>query len=211
MSVENECGREVDSGIVVVELSEMRVGITQGHYSGPYTVKYSAVGVGGVTGTTTGAFSFTVAEGHPCDGKGDGHKNHNERENNGHEHGKEKEEHGHEQVKEHGDDHSGHDGHSEDDSSAHVDHGTMGHVSTHGDHPSASGDHASHETRPGEHGEHTEHEGDEDGHQDHGARGGTLASGPLPELPADGRAALLALVLCAGLGVVGGVFLRSAD
>lgn len=198
MSVENECGREVDSGIVIVEFNEMSVDITQGHYSGDYTVKYSASGVGGVTGTTNGSFSFNVSSGHPCGPDHD--KNHEHgNENKEHEHGKK--EHGHGGPGDHGAEHG---------NGEHVDHSTMAHSSTHTDHSAMGDDHTMH-TDGKKHGEHSKHGSPSDEHGDqHGGRSGSFASSPLPELPADGRAALLALLLCAGLGVVGGVFLRSA-
>ena len=195
--VDNECGEGVDGGNTVVELREMRIDLTEGHYSGTYTVHYIAIGLGGVTGKAEGAFTFDVAEGHPCDGH-NRRKNHNE-----HEHDKNEHEHG-------GNEHDGdHDNHGD---MGHEDHSTMDHGTGHTDHSAMGSAHGSHSEGShqagGEHGEH-ETDGSAD-HETHGSAGGQLASGPLPKLPPNGGTVLLALLLCAGMGVVGGVFLRNA-
>jgi methionine-rich copper-binding protein CopC len=212
LSVANACGDRVDSGATTVDLNEMQIAIPEAHYSGKYTVSYHAVGLEGVTGETDGSFTFEVAEGHPCDDHGDKkhpehpkHPDHPEDPD----HPKHPEEHdpkeGH-GVRHDGD--GGHgDGHAEGDHSM-TDHG----ASSHTGHSSTSASHGSHESgsaRPGSHHENGKHGTDGD-HGRHDPTEGSFTSGPLPRLPADGQAALLALVLCAGLGVVGGVFLRSA-
>ena len=221
MSVVNECGEVVDGGNVVVEFDEMRVDVVERHYSGPYTVNYTAVGLGGVTGTNEGSFTFTSAEGHPCDdgnGNGNGHGNGNGNgHGNGHGNGNGD---GNGHGSGHGDgdgsgdqDHSEHDG-SDSGTSQHDDHSAMGDTGDHGDsHETASHDGATHEAGAGHSGGHT---GSSDraqgsGHAGgHSSSGGNFASGGLPDLPADGRAVLIALVLCAVMGTIGGLFLRSS-
>ena len=202
--VDNECGDGVDGGNTTVELRDMRIDVTEGHYSGTYTVHYIAVGVGGVTGKTEGAFTFDVAEGHPC---GDHKKKHQHKNKNEHDHDKKD----HDGHGGHKNDHDGHGGHGGDHGS--MDHGTdhsaMDHGATPMDH-SAMGSHsdATHENGS----KHSTHSGNGSAeHEGHGTAGGSLASGPsLPVLPPNGKTVLLALLLCAGMGVVGGVFLRNA-
>src|SRR5687767_1723726 len=71
MEVRDECGSKIDDGNVVVSLQEMSVGIAE-EPSGPYKVNYYAKGIRGLTGQTTGSFTFTVHAGAACDGGGDG-------------------------------------------------------------------------------------------------------------------------------------------
>ena len=205
LTIENECGARVDGGATFVELNEMRMDLTEGHYSGTYTIGYKAVGVGGVTGTNEGSISFDVAEGHSCDDGGNNNHNHGNGNKNGnnHNHGNEHDNHGNDDDHgDHGDDHGSmdHDDHSTMD---HDTHSTMGSSHSH----TSGTDHSSMEHGSGN-GEHP-HGGE--GHDNPGGSvKGSFASGPLPELPPDGRTVLLALLLCAGMGVVGGVFLRNA-
>jgi methionine-rich copper-binding protein CopC len=210
MTVANECGADVDADDVSVSVNEMSVDVSEGHYSGTYRVSFQAVGVGGVTGTRNGVFTFDVAEGHACRG-GDDHGGHGGHDGGDKGHGDHNKDDGHGNH-DGGDDHDDHGsaGHNGSDHDS-MDHGAGGHSTMgHGtDGHSAHGSGGTtHGTEHSDHGEGGEH-GDDHGRHEASA-GGTLASKPLPALPADGQAVLIALTLCAVMGVIGGVFLRTA-
>jgi methionine-rich copper-binding protein CopC len=200
LTVVNECGKNVDNGVVTVSLNEMSVGLDEAHYSGTYRVAYTAVGLGGVTGTTNGSFTFDAAEGHPCDGGGDhdhdddkDHKDHDKKDHSDHNDHENREHDG----MDHGDEHSDH------TDMTHTGHSTEMDGSGHGH--GAEGDHdGTHDARTG----HSEHEGADADHR-MGSPDGDQAAGLLPKLPADGKAVLIALGLCAAMGVIGGLFLRA--
>ncbi|MFN2587511.1 MAG: copper resistance protein CopC [Actinomycetota bacterium] len=206
MSVFDECGNEIDSGPAAVELNEMRVEIGKTP-SGTYKVVYTAVGLAGVTGKTTGSFDFMVHHGKPCDGGGGGH--------DGHGNGKGKD-------KGHGNHGGGHDGH--ENGGGHDDHGGTGGPgsSGHSGHSSATahgGDHMA--AGDGGHGEHGA------GHGNHGGGGngrgseeGPTAAGPNPTVAsgpdgivatADGQALLIGLGLALLVGLLGGWLLRTTS
>lgn len=206
LAVFNECGQRLDAGNTSVNLDEMSVDVAVRHWSGTHTVKYTAVGLGKITGTSKGSFSFEVAEGHSCGSSDDDDKHgHGDKDDKKHEHG----------DGGGGNDHDGHGGGTGND------HQMSGHtgMSGHTDHSAAGSNHGSHDMKAGAgdqgqgHGNHKgANSGDNGGdpHEGHGSPNGTFASDPLPQLPADGRAVVIALALCAGMGIIGGTFLRAS-
>jgi methionine-rich copper-binding protein CopC len=200
MSVHNSCGKAVDGGNVSINLNEMSVAVTEGHYSGTYKVKYSAVGLGEVTGTTEGDFTFDVAEGHPC-------KKHHDHDPKKHDEHDPKKHDDHDKKHEHDDeDHENHEGMGHDDD--HIGSGHSG--TTHTDHSSMSGSAHTDHNGPAGHEGHSQKDGSEHVKHGSGRPAGDIAAPPIPELPADGQAVLVALALCAVMGVIGGVFLRTS-
>src|SRR5918996_243770 len=69
LAVADECGRRVDDGEVEILANQMSVGIARSP-AGEYTVRYTAVGVAGATGSSPGAYSFVVHAGPACGGGG---------------------------------------------------------------------------------------------------------------------------------------------
>lgn len=72
LTVEDGCGNKVSEGpgrIVGTAGNELNVVIDDAPYRGTYTASYVATGV---TGTTTGSFTFIVHGGANCDGSGGG-------------------------------------------------------------------------------------------------------------------------------------------
>lgn len=212
MSVANACGAKVDGGHVDVNFDTMRVSLDERHYSGTYTVSYTATGLAGVTGTTRGSFAFQSAEGHSCEDHGNKKKKHDDHKDG------DNDRHG-----DHDDKKAGHDDHDDGTDGEHNDHTAVGEnndhsggMSSHTNHSSMtnSSGHNSHESASGSHGNqgHGKNHGGGNGneHSGHGNPEGEFASGPLPSIPADAQAVLIALALCAGMGIVGGVFLRTA-
>lgn len=86
MSVRDSCKQQIDNGAVVINLTEMRVGI-QDTPSGVYKVAFTAVGVGGVTGETSDSYTFTVHGGKPCGSMPPGHDHGGGPPDEGHDHG----------------------------------------------------------------------------------------------------------------------------
>ena len=157
-----------------------------------------------MTGTTNGDFSFSVADGHSCKGS----KEHDPKEHDPKEHDPKEHDPKEHDPKEHDPkEHGGGQGHG----GAGMDHSTMSGPSHTGGHSAAPG--ATH--TGGGHSAASQangagsHRGMDHAKSNNGAIG-ELASGPLPSLPADGTAVLIALALCAALGVIGGVFLRTS-
>jgi methionine-rich copper-binding protein CopC len=66
LRVFNECGTRVDAGKTRVTLNEVRVRITDRRRRGIYRVRYVARGIAGLTGKTSGTFSFLVHRGKRC-------------------------------------------------------------------------------------------------------------------------------------------------
>lgn len=208
IEVEDRCGNQIDDGNVQVSLNEMSVGIEETP-SGRYTVSWVASGPAGVTGTSRGSFAFTVHAGRPCDGSSGGgnHMGHGGHQGNEGGRGEHRGGHG-----------TGHGGKgSEHEGTGHITGGHGGSGSDHGGtHMSRGGSHASMNHGSGGHkdGHGGRHAGEGHGRHHGGARSdsGTeapLASGtPLPRIAPDSVAVLLALLLCAAFGILGGWVLR---
>ena len=192
IEVTDHCGNRVDDRNVQVSLNEMSVGIAKTP-SGHYMVEYRATGLAGITGSSEGRFSFTVHAGKSCSGGG-GHGGHG-----GHMGGQG------------GGGHNGH-GDSDHDMNRHTMHQGGGH---------SSGTHTGSTHTEGEHSGIAGHNGhDGDGHEDHHAARADQAADidsnpelaaaqtPFPQLSPDSTAVILALLLCAGFGVLGGWVLR---
>ncbi|MGH2736494.1 MAG: copper resistance CopC family protein, partial [Actinomycetota bacterium] len=163
LAVFDECGRQVDAGDTTVTLNELHVSIAL-KPSGVYVARYTAVGVGEVTGTTEGQISFEVHFGPDCDGEDDEDKG-----GGGHHHGD-----GKGDGKGGGNNHEDHQGGSADA------HEQAGHEDAHTTHTSATEDHSTHmeeehathaagtghqagqDHRKAGHGKHGKHKGDHD-------------------------------------------------
>jgi methionine-rich copper-binding protein CopC len=188
--VENHCGDRLDDKKVEVSLNEMTVGIAK-KPGGHYIVVYSAVGVGGVTGTNTGSFSFEVHAGEECTG---GAHHHGGEVGQGHE--------GHEGG-------AGHEGHSGEEGHGAHQQGHAGH---------SAGEHEGHS--PTEHAGHLDHAAGEHANHSEGQtltlaeqrkrRYGEIATGEsaFPPLAPDTPAVFMSLGLAAGFGLIGGWVLR---
>ncbi|MFN2389930.1 MAG: hypothetical protein ABR575_10060, partial [Actinomycetota bacterium] len=206
VTVFDECDRRIDDGDVTVDLFEMTVGIARTP-SGRYVVGYTARGIGGVSGTTSSSFSFTVHAGPSC---GPGHGDHG----------------GHDDDPDGGRRRGGHGRGEHDpgrhDRGGHDMSGSGGHKGM--QHPSAThpaGGHGgkAHE-RASRHGRHRrEHggrhrgtgEGPPEGSAQSDNRSGPLAIGHnAGDLPVDQQAVLVALALATGLGILGGWVIRVA-
>ena len=215
LSVEDSCGRKVDTGEVSVDGSTMSVGIAL-KPSGHYQVSYTATGVAGVTGSTEGGFHFMVHFGEACGkdggvkGGNGGHNNHGGNGGNNTGGGNQHNNHGGGGGTDHNTGGGG--GHT---SSGHT---TTGGTSTHSGmsgHDSSMGaggrDHSEmqhgggHKKKEKSHGKHNAHRKPKTP-DDPGGR--TIAAGPGRPVPPDGRAVLLALGFSLALGSVGGWFLR---
>ena len=195
MSVEDSCGNQIDDGNVEVSLTEMSVGIAS-KPSGRYHVAYVARGLAGATGSNEGHFTFTVHAGPDCKGGPGGHGNHDPGGKGGH---------GNHDPG--GNDHSSHD--PGGDGQQHS--GTHGADGDHsGDHTGGSMTHSDHDPAAGG--------GDRNAHASHGGRSSSnevgdlagIAAGqtPLPDLSPDSATVLLALLMCAAFGALGGWVLR---
>jgi methionine-rich copper-binding protein CopC len=204
MMVHDECGRQIDNGNVQVVGTDMTVGIAKTP-AGSYTVMYSAVGFGGITGTTDDEFSFMVHSGPACDGSGSSH--HHGGHSGSHEGHGEHQGHGQHSGHDMGDmDHSG--GHSAHDGGSGMDHMDMGHMDM--DHMDMGHMDMGHSDRSGGHrGGHARKQH----HQDSSvADGDTFAADPLTPVPLEpnSQAVLSALLMSLGLGVLGGWYLRTS-
>lgn len=211
MNVIDECGKEIDSGPATVQVNEMRVGIGKTP-SGMYKVVYRAVGVGGLTGTSSSSFEFMVHDGKACDGAGGGHDDHGGKGRDG--------------DNDHGNHRGGGggngNGHGNHGGGGMPDHGGGGGTSDHGGHSTGGSTHSGTHTPAGGHDGHGsgatgrgEHGGN--GHGNHG--GGNPSAGnaenpPLANAPgggplrADAEAMLIGLGLAVAVGVLGGWLLR---
>jgi len=204
MEVRDECGGRVDDGQVVVELTEMRIGIAE-EPSGPYKVNYYAKGIRGLTGQTSGSFTFNVHAGKACDGGSGGHEGHGGKGGDGNGGG------GH---KGHGgdgggasSDHDGHDGGGGGD----TDHSTMDH--------STSDDHASMDHDAGDAKDHSAHRSGKNKHANHKKakapknrkQNPPPQAGPDDPLAGDigSSAVVTSLGLSLILGIAGGWYLRT--
>jgi methionine-rich copper-binding protein CopC len=200
MIVKDHCGNRLDDGRVTVSLNELSVGIKD-KPAGHYMVTYAAVGLGGITGTTQGTFSFKVHAGTGCDG-GAGHDHHG---GTGMDHSDHDDHTG-------GSDHSGHSGGAGHQAGSGHEHTTDHSGGAHTDHGTAPGsDHSDH--APGGDAEHQ-------GHHDAVAeverkkeRLTQLATGgsPYPGLGPDSEAVLMSLGLAAAFGLMGGWILRTSS
>ncbi len=224
----DECGESV-SGATEVFANEMTTDVT-GHDAGHYTVQYRAVGVGGVSGTSQGSFSFHVAQGPDCDDDGgggkcpnheDGHHgercgNNNNRNGNkrcGHDGG-----HNGEQCKRHGNGNGrNHRGRHPDRHGGGPSHPRRGHPSDDHEEEGHDDDGMTGHGSSGEHGSRGGHDAgrhDRDGRHRGGAGRsgagdpGPLASGRSGDSRADASAVALALLFSMLLGVTGGWVLR---
>ncbi|MBW3594912.1 MAG: copper resistance protein CopC [Actinobacteria bacterium] len=202
--VKDECGRRVSNRKTEVEVNTMSTTLTA-KPSGEYHVEYMAVGLGGITGTATGHFTFTAHAGKACDGGSGGHNGHNG--NNG-KHGNGHEDNGH--------DSNGHDGNGHDGGG---DHDVTDHSAGGGDHDrhGSTGDEQHSDHAPTGSGDHGNHDGNGSNENDD-----ALASGEIPGITspddtarkllssADSTTLLVALGLCLALGVLGGAILRAS-
>lgn len=194
LAVGNDCGKNVDDGDTEVDGNTMSIGLSS-KPSGDYHVEYVAVGIGGITGKSTGHFTFTAHGGKACDGDGSKHDHD-------------------------GNDKNGHNGHDDDHGKQPE---GEGHAAGSGDHDAdGSTGGASHSDHDGGAGEtHGTHEGDNG--NDHAAgHGGSEESGAVPGITsaddtsrkllsrADSGTLLLSLGLCALLGILGGAVLRAS-
>lgn len=201
LAVVDDCDNQLDDGSTVVDGNTMSIGIAETP-SGDYHVEYVARGVEGLTGENEGHFLFTVHAGKPCDGDSDHHHHGGKGDKKDDKHGDHKEG-GHGGMK-HG---SG--SHDDDD------HSTMDHDS---DDHSAGTTHTDHNGNgTGKHDGSGAHDRHTDEHKDKG----TAAPGDVPGITssdtasdllarADSGALIVALALCAVLGILGGVVLRSS-
>ncbi len=208
LEVRDECDRRIESENTEVEGNSMSVALTE-KPSGDYHVEYVAVGLGSVTGTSTGHFTFTAHGGEACDGEKKKHKHHNNKGNkgkNGHKgHEKNKKEHEHQRGghgEEHDDDEHAATGHT--GGTDHDTHSSSGSGSTHSQHQGSGN---------GKHGEH---------HAASGNGGNAVATGDVPGITsndtsqkllsrADSGTLMLSLALCLVLGVLGGAVLRASN
>ena len=207
MEVRDECGGRVDDGNVVVDLQEMSVGIAE-EPSGTYKVNYYAKGIRGLTGQTSGSFTFQVHAGSSCDGDGGGHGNHGGNGGTGGNGGNHR---GHDGGGGDGNmgSHQGHEGSGDG-----ADHSTMSHDSTTTDHSTM--DHSS----DGGTMDHAGHKGMKNKHAGHGKAKPSQEPDrqkPPPQAgPEDlggnveGSAVMISLGLSMVLGVAGGWYLRTS-
>lgn len=198
IEVRDECNRRVDGGSTRVNLNEMSVSIAK-KPSGRYVASYSATGIGGVTGTTTGSISFTVHMGPSCDGSGGGHAGHGDGSGAGKKHG------GHKGGGGHGSGSGTHSGsrHSSGTHSSPTHAAGSGHTMSSGEH--GHGRHGKGK-RAGKHGKHGRH-GKNRHADDDGPATDIAAPGDLIP-PADGNTLLLALGASILLGAGGGLLVR---
>jgi len=204
IEVVDQCGRRVDSGDTRVSDDEMTVSLV-GRPSGHYIASYFARGAIEGSGSTSGEISFHANEGPDCGGKGAGH---NHGDGDGNHKGR------HDPSIKHEDEHTPQDhasgDHSPSDHSLTDPDHTTAHTSTH------SGPTHSDATHEGS-GSH----GKERGHHGHpsGSHGGAASATEEPSseeglaidpaiVPTAG-AVLAALALALGLGIVGGLLLRT--
>ena len=196
LAVTDECDRQLDDGSTEVDGNTMSIEIVETP-AGDYHVEYIARGVEGVTGENEGHFTFTVHAGESCDGKKHGHHGNGGKKNDGHG--------GHERE---GGKHSGkHDDMDHDD----MDHEDMDHdehaaVTHEGDHRGGSG-------HGKDHGKHDKHaDGKNDDPTATGEIPGITSSDTARNLlaRADSAALIASLLLCALVGILGGVILRTS-
>lgn len=205
LAVVDDCGRQLDDGSTEVSGNSMSIGIELTP-SGDYHVEYLARGIEGLTGETEGHFLFTVHAGKPCDGKSDhGHHGDDGDNEKGHDGHNKKDQHGTPHDGEHGADHEADRSGS---GAEHTDH-TMGTTGAmHTDHK------ANNKHGKGKHDAHARHSNEpkENGVAAPGDVPGITSSDTARELlaRADSGALLAALALCAALGILGGVILRSS-
>jgi methionine-rich copper-binding protein CopC len=201
ITISDHCGNRLDDKNLQVSLTEMSVGVAKTP-AGHYEVEYVATGLAGATGSTEGSFGFTVHAGKTCSGTSGGH-------HDGH---------GGTGGAETGGNHGAHGGGGSHDASGHDAHGS---TSTH-----SGGGHSEHAAGSGaDHGGMHEAKGHGHGDQGHGGHHKKVAAGnqggslpdqpqlaggetPLPRVNPDSIAVLLALLLAAGFGVLGGWVLR---
>lgn len=208
------CGKRVDAKDSAVTLNEIEVSLASGP-TGKYEVHWTAVGFGGITGTSEGSIGFSVGHGKvTCDGPGHGSghggKGGGKHEGSGHGSGGGS---GHEGSGHQGSGHQG-SGHSSGSGSSH-----SGSGSSHTGGSSHSGG-GSHSASDGDHsGGHGKDDKSESGHgsghgtsttEDPAAGNPNFASdgGPFPIPTPESGAVILALVACLGLGITGGWLAR---
>jgi methionine-rich copper-binding protein CopC len=191
LAVADDCGRRVDDGDVEILATQMSVGVAK-QPAGKYTVRYSAVGLAGATGSSRGDYSFTVHAGPACPG-GSAHQGHGGGGGAGAHDGHEGDAHATGDHEHHGEDHSvtsGDHDHTVAVGGAHG-HDGLGHVGQH---------------EPGD------RHGDDHGGNDRVeiATPRRLVGPPLTSQPPGASTAVLALVLAGVFGISGGWVLRAA-
>ena len=201
LAVSDECGRGVDDGSTEVEGNSMSIGLSK-KPSGEYHVEYKAVGIGGITGESTGHFTFTSHGGDPCNGGPGKHDHHDDDDDDDHD--------GHENDKGHDRHENGHDDEDHSMGSDHDTHSSNGDAS-HTEHGSGTGGHDDHQGGDG--GDHANHPSGD---------GKSQAAGDFPGITspddttrkllsrADSSTLLLSLGLCLLLGILGGAILRTS-
>ena len=199
LEVVDECDTKVSNGETAIggtAMNEMSVDVGATPHHGTYTVSYVATGV---TGTTTGSFTFYVHAGTGCDGSGGGggHDGHGGGGGSG-------------GGGSGGHDGSGHDGTGGSGTHSGANHDSMASDPNHdmsGKHAGMdmSGKHADmNHKKKNKHRNHKKGGADDDGQT-------TVAIGNVPGLPTDiptGTTVFVALGLAIALGLVGGWVLR---
>jgi methionine-rich copper-binding protein CopC len=204
LTITDGCDRRIDDGATEVSGSSMSVALEQ-KPSGEYHVAYVARGIGGLTGTSDGHFTFTAHAGESC-GKGGGAHHPGMNHPGNHDPGKGTENHG-----KHGNDHSG------------TDHSSTGHSSTdHSgtDHSTASGHDDGHSSGTG-----SSHDEQGAGHSNGNHSNGNHTTAAADDFDgitssdtsrnlltrANSTTLLISLFLCAALGILGGAVLRATN
>ena len=187
----DECGNKLN-GSTSVFGNEMSTDISRTP-SGTYTVHYSAVGLGGVSGTTEGAFDFVVHGGKSCDGSGGGNHHGGGGNNNGGNGG-------------------GHNGHNNGGNGSGEHGGTSEHPSDHD--VAMGGGHTEHDAA-GSGDEHKPGHSAKSEHSNKGNQAGSndSASPSVPtsrRIPIGREEVMLALTLTCALGLAGGLLLRNS-
>lgn len=218
LTVTDECDRRIDDGATEVSGATMSVALEEGP-SGTYRVEYLARGLGGVTGQKEGQFTFLSHSGTSCGkttGGGPAHHGNggdNQSDGQGGNHGGQKAG-SHSGTTDHGStgDSSTHDtnshtgasgGPSHTGASGGPSHGASTHPSGAGSSQAGGGSHATGAT-----GSHTG--GNNGGTAAGGFDGITSSDTGSERLPrATSTMLLIALSLCAALGIVGGAVLRA--
>jgi methionine-rich copper-binding protein CopC len=203
LAVFDECGRQIDAGDSTATGTDLHVSIAE-QPAGVYVARYTATGIGGITGTTEGEISFEVHFGPACDG--------DEQEDGGGHGGKKGAGAGH-----HGGGKAGEDHAPADHGASHTPHPTgvtTAHTASH-ETNAATGGHRHRPERPGRH-----HKGRHRAHEDHkqeatpnrprdgGTRERAIATETALSPSADASALALALGGAIALGAVGGLYLR---
>lgn len=204
LAVFDECGLRIDGRDKTVTLNELRVSIAK-QPAGVYVARYTATGIGEVTGTTEGQISFEVHFGPNCAGgeeEGGGHGGHG---------GEKGDKGGHHQGGDHTKGGKASDGHSVDHETVHGTEDAVTHSEGHQTHTPAS-DHRHRRTERRAHHRSPHHEEHEEGASpsrpgDRAARDRPIAPQTIVSTSAGAGALALALGAAIALGALGGLYL----